>query len=80
MADVRILGREVYDSHVLILYESQQKKQDGRDEIHTSKGQGKVRFIQVKDFQEEENNNVMSRHGHRIETSLEGIGHLSKEN
>ena len=29
---------------------------------------------------EEENNNVMSRHGHRIETSLEGIGHLSKEN
>jgi len=28
----------------------------------------------------EENNNVMSRYDHKIETSLEGIEHLSKEN
>ena len=27
----------------------------------------------------EENNNVMSRYDHKIETSLEGIEHLSKE-
>merc|ERR1712045_283961 len=28
---------------------------------------------------EEENNNIMSRYDHKIETSLEGIEHLSKE-
>ena len=27
----------------------------------------------------EENNNLMSRYDHKIETSLEGIEHLSKE-
>jgi len=30
-------------------------------------------------MKEEENNNVMSRYDHKIETSLEGIEHLSKE-
>ena len=29
-------------------------------------------------MKEEENNNVMSRYDHKIETSLEGIEHLSK--
>jgi len=30
-------------------------------------------------YTKEENNNVMSRYDHKIETSLEGIEHLSKE-
>ena len=30
-------------------------------------------------IEKEENNNVMSRYDHKIETSLEGIEHLSKE-
>ncbi len=30
-------------------------------------------------YTKEENNNVMSRYDHKIETSLEGIEHLSRE-
>merc|ERR1712004_52418 len=36
------------------------------------------RVVKIR-YTKEENNNVMSRYDHKIETSLEGIEHLSKE-
>ena len=36
-------------------------------------------FLEDSEVSKEENNNVMSRYDHKIETSLEGIEHLSKE-
>jgi len=46
--------------------EIRNRKRRNRDEVNDSE-------------EEEENNNVMSRYDHKIETSLEGIEHLSKE-
>ncbi len=36
-------------------------------------------FMNKKTDTQEENHNIMSRYDHKIETSLEGIEHLSKE-
>ena len=66
----------LFDSFGLSVYDECFK---GNTLIHTNKGKMKIQDLYNIWKEEQENNNIMSRYEHKIETSLEGIEHLSKD-